>query len=181
MIWTGSSDSEWYSTDTLPAPGNWTFSGGTTNFLPNDIVQFDNSTIAGAGVDISNGNVSPAGVLVNNDGNHPYSFTGSNGIVGAASLTKTGTGTLTLSNPNRYTGGTTVNAGNLTITNGNVNLPSGRVIVNAGGSILFQQTGENNRNLTGSNFYIAGNGDVGEGALFITASHPAPPTSKSAT
>ena len=169
VIWTGSVDSEWYATDTLPAPGDWTFSGGTTNFLPNDIVQFDNSTSAGASVDISSGDVSPAGVLVNNDGNHPYTFTGGNGIVGAASLTKTGTGTLTLSNPNSYSGGTTVNAGNLTITNGNAGLPAGRVIVNAGGSIQFAQTGEGNRNLSGSNFYIAGSGDVGEGAIFVTA------------
>ena len=46
VIWTGSSSSEWFASDTNPAPGNWTFSGGTTNFLPNDIVQFDNSSAA---------------------------------------------------------------------------------------------------------------------------------------
>ncbi len=169
VIWTGATSSEWYATDTLAAPGNWTFSGGTTNFLPNDIVQFDNSTAAGATVDISNGDVFPAGVLVNSDTNHPYAFTGSNGIAGSASLTKAGPGTLTLSNPNSYSGGTTVNGGNLTITNANVGLPGGTVTVKAGGSIVFAQNGENNRSLSGNNFYIAGTGDVGEGALAVLA------------
>ncbi len=169
VIWTGASSSEWYATDTLPAPGNWTFSGGTTNFLPNDIVQFDNSTPSGASVDISNGDVLPAGVLVNSDTNHPYSFTGSNGIASSASLTKAGPGTLTISNPNSYSGGTTINGGNLTITNANVGLPGGTVTVKAGGSILFAQNGEANRSLSGNNFYIAGTGDVGEGALAVLA------------
>ena len=114
-------------------------------------------------MDISNGDVMPAGVLVNNDANHPYTFTGTNGIAGSASLTKAGTGTLTLSNPNSYSGGTTVNGGILTITNGNVGLPAGTIIVNAGGAVNFMQSSESNRGLNGRNFYIAGSGSGGQG------------------
>jgi autotransporter-associated beta strand protein len=169
VLWTGSSSTAWNATDTLPAPGNWTFSGGTTNFLPNDIVHFDNSTAAGGTVDISSGVVLPAGVLVNNDASHPYTFTGSSGIGGGASLTKAGAGMATLSNANSYSGGTTVNGGTLTITNASIGLPAGTVTVNAGGTVNFAQNGENNRGLGGRNFYIAGSGNAGQGAVVVSA------------
>ncbi len=119
VIWTGSLSTAWNATDTLPAPMNWTFSGSATHFLPTDIVQFDNSTASGGSVNIGNGNVLPAGVLVNNDGSHPYTFTGINGIGGGASLTKSGTGSLTIAMANSYSGGTTVNGGTLNLSYNN--------------------------------------------------------------
>jgi autotransporter-associated beta strand protein len=168
VIWTGSLSSEWLATDTLPAPGNWTFNGGGTDFLPNDIVQFNNSSTVGS-VDISSGDVLPAGVLVNSDTAHPYSFTGTNGIGGSASLTKAGASTLTISNINSYSGGTTVNGGVIAITTANFGLPAGTVVINAGGTVNFMKTNESNRGLGGRNFYIAGTGATGQGALIVTA------------
>jgi autotransporter-associated beta strand protein len=119
VIWTGSYSTAWNATDTLPAPKNWTFNGSATNFLANDIVQFDNSTASGGTVNIGSGNVLPAGVVVNNDASHPYTFTGINGIAGGASLTKSGSGTLTIAMANSYSGGTTVNGGTLNLAYNN--------------------------------------------------------------
>jgi len=61
--------------------------------------------------------------------------TGSN--TGALSLTKVGAGTLTLSNPNSYTGGTTINAGTLRVNNssGSSGTGTGTVTVQSGGTL----------------------------------------------
>jgi autotransporter-associated beta strand protein len=61
-----------------------------------------------------NTSVSPASVAVNNSLGS-YSITGTGGITGTTALTKMGTGTLSLSTSNSYTGGTTVSAGLLII------------------------------------------------------------------
>ncbi len=137
VIWTGSTSTAWNATDTLPAPGNWTFSGGTTNFQPNDIVQFDNSTAAGGTVDISNGDVLPTAVVFNNDASHPYTITGSNGIGGAAQVVKNGAGIVTMTASNSYTGGTQINGGTLQIGNAATNgtIGSGLYNIGAGGRL----------------------------------------------
>ena len=138
VIWTGSLSTAWNATDTLPAPMNWTFSGSATHFLPTDIVQFDNSTASGGTVNISSGNVLPDGVLVNNDGSHPYTFTGTNGIGGGASLTKSGTGSLTIAMANSYSGGTTVNGGtlNLSYNNGASGTLYDGLTINPGATVI---------------------------------------------
>jgi autotransporter-associated beta strand protein len=60
--------------------------------------------------------VAPASVLVNNSlGN--YTISGAGAIGGTASLTKSGTGTLTISNANTYSGGTSINGGVLNVGN----------------------------------------------------------------
>ncbi len=121
VVWTGSSSTEWYATDTLPAPGNWKFSGGTTNFQPTDIVQFDNSTAAGGTVDISNGDVLPAAVVFNNDASHPYTITGVNGIGGTARVVVDGPGIVTMTASNSYTGGALISGGTLQVGNAATN------------------------------------------------------------
>lgn len=57
--------------------------------------------------------VSPTSVTVDASGN--YTFSGAGGIGGSGSLTKMGTGTLTISAPLSYTGATTISGGRLTL------------------------------------------------------------------
>jgi autotransporter-associated beta strand protein len=56
-------------------------------------------------------------------------------VIGAGSLTKNGSGALTLSGANTYTGATTINAGSLVLGAGNVLADGTAVIVNSGGTL----------------------------------------------
>jgi autotransporter-associated beta strand protein len=58
-------------------------------------------------------------------------FSGTGSIAGAASLTKSGIGSLTISNANSYTGGTVVNAGMLIVASAGA-LGSGNVAIHTG-------------------------------------------------
>ena len=116
LTWTGAAgDSLWNLTSE-----NWT--GGDTRFDNGDAVTFN----LAAGGDITVvGNVTVADMLVSGDGD--WTFSGGN-IVGnttattltgvAGSLTRAGTGTLTLLNDNNFSGGTVVTSGTLQIGNG---------------------------------------------------------------
>ena len=97
---------------------NWNNGSATTVFNAQDNVTFNDSnpsnTMANYAVTL-NTTVSPGSVTVNNSmGNYTISGTGGS-IGGTGALTKSGTGTLTLSTPNTYSGGTIVTAGRLLI------------------------------------------------------------------
>jgi fibronectin-binding autotransporter adhesin len=116
--WTGALSTEW-STATLAAPKNWVLStspGTTTDFLANDSVIFNDSA-TGNTVDISADNVTASAITFDNT-DDDYMLTGSKGIIGAGILTKSGTGKLTVTNPNSYTGGTVITAGTVEVGNG---------------------------------------------------------------
>ncbi len=128
-VWSGLGDGSWSLTP--QSPQNWTLAvaGTATDFLTNDAVTFDNSA-AGTGtltVSITAANVAPSAVTFNNDGKN-YLVQGAFGITGGASVSKTGSGTVTLANANSYTGGTTLNNGVLAFassglgTSGNITL-----------------------------------------------------------
>jgi autotransporter-associated beta strand protein len=115
---------------------NWTDGGGATvtyseATLPgNQVVFSDASLSADATVTLTN-TLNPASVTVNNSA-YNYTFSGSGAVAGGASLTKSGTKTLTLLTNNTYTGGTTINGGTLQVGNGGTtgSLGSGPVIDN---------------------------------------------------
>jgi autotransporter-associated beta strand protein len=130
-IWSGAQSSEW-STNTISPLKNWQLAdmSGGSDFIANDDVLFDNSGALKT-VDISNGDVFPTIVNFTNTVGNDYSLQGINGISGIAVLLKTGSGKLTITNPNSHTGGTTISNGILNFVNGSLGT-SGPITVNGG-------------------------------------------------
>ena len=109
------------------------FNAGTpTDFLPGDAVLFSDSATTTA-VTITGSNVAPSSVIFNNSVLN-YTLSGSNGIVGATSLTKSGDDSLIISNSNGYTGGTIV-AGGLLQLGAQSAIPDNTAITVSGGTL----------------------------------------------
>lgn len=111
--WTGALGSEW-STATLAAPKNWALTPSqNADFITNDAVLFDDrattTTVALAA------NVNPNVVSFTNATKN-YTLQGSGGIA-SGSLTKSSAGTLTITNANSYSGGTTLYSGIIRVGN----------------------------------------------------------------
>ncbi len=94
---------------------NW--SGEATVFQQNDNVIFDNSGSASPAVDIV-GVVLPANITVTGSQDYTLGSTSGGSIGGSAGLTKSGTGKLTLSTANSFSGKTTVTGGTVSISSG---------------------------------------------------------------
>ncbi|MDB6170915.1 MAG: sorting protein [Chthoniobacteraceae bacterium] len=139
-VWTGAASGVW-TTAAVGAPFNWQLqiAGTPTEFLPNDQVIFDDTATGTTAISINDATVKPASVTFNNSGKN-YTITGAFGI-STGLLVKNGTGSVTISNANSYTGGTTVNSGTLLLS-GNNNFGTGAVT--AAGGVL---------TLSGSNSY----------------------------
>jgi autotransporter-associated beta strand protein len=114
LTWTGATSSEW-STNVLGSPKNWVNTGDAVenDFEEFDIVLFDDTAASGI-VEISNGDVSPSSVTVNNSA-LAFTLSGLNGIAGGGGLTKDGSGTLNLNSANPFSGTTALNAGILAL------------------------------------------------------------------
>ena len=110
-IWTNTSgDSLWNSTS-----DNWTMNGRSYTYLDGMDVSF---TDAAAGTVKLVGDIAAADILVNNTSGNDYTFTAAEGggkLTGAASLTKQGSGELTLDTANDYTGSTNLQGGTLNV------------------------------------------------------------------
>lgn len=120
-IWSGAEGGAWTTTAGVLAK-NWVLAsapGTGTDFLAGDNVLFDDSAnIANTAVGINGADVVPATVVFNNTANN-YTVSGTHGIAGSTSITKSGTGNLTLSTPNSFSGAVNVNAG--TVRTGHAN------------------------------------------------------------
>lgn len=98
-------------------------------------------TFASNGYSLGSGSISLAGstptISVASAG---HTATVSSELAGASGLTKSGAGTLVLTNTNTYTGGTTVSAGTLKVGNGGTSgtLGSGAIAVN--GTLVFNRS-----------------------------------------
>ena len=112
LTWTGALGSVW-STGTLAAPKNWVLTSDattTSDFATGDDVVFGSSPVSSA-VAINGSDVTPLTVSVDSDSN--YTISGDHGMTGPATLAKSGTGTLTLENPNPLQGNTTIIGGSV--------------------------------------------------------------------
>ncbi|WP_438479957.1 beta strand repeat-containing protein [Oleiharenicola lentus] len=136
-------------TGTQTLSGNNTYTGGTiitagtltlghANAVGSGPVAITGGTLNSSTYGFDLTRLSGTGVL---DGSGAYTYHSSNSatvdvqLVGSASLTKSGTGTLTLTRGNGYTGGTTVNAGTLHLNGTNV-LPENRALTINGGTVV---------------------------------------------
>jgi autotransporter-associated beta strand protein len=127
-IWTGAQSTEW-STNAIGGLMNWNLNlGGATDFLPNDSVVF-NDTTGNTTVDVSVADVTPFSTVFNHT-NSSYTLQGSRGIA-SGTLAKSGPGTLTINNPNTYSGGTTLSEGTLKLGN-SAALGSGALTITGG-------------------------------------------------
>ncbi len=138
LLWKGNAGSNWDFSTT-----NWTWvsNGSADRFYDIDTVTFDNSSSTQT-VNLAN-TISPTTVTVNS--NLDYTFQGTGAIAGgtAMTLTKSGTGKLTIKNTgtNTYGGTTTINAGTLQVgdnTSGGGLGGTGNVVNN--GALIYYRT-----------------------------------------
>ena len=106
LFWSGAVNGTW---DTTTA--NWLNSVTAATFADGNAAIFDD-TGANTTVNLS-ANRSPGTVIVNNSAVN--CTIGGSAIAGSGSLVKSGVATLTLSGANTYSGGTTLNAGQITL------------------------------------------------------------------
>lgn len=108
---------------------NWLNGSTRSAFQPGNPVVFDEVGFANGTVTI-NGAVQPSSVKVM--GAADYTFTGSGTLSGSMSLTKSGSGVLTLNGTHSYTGVTTVQGGTLAL---NGTLGGSAIRVESGGTL----------------------------------------------
>ena len=108
LVWQGTNGNAWDIATT-----NWLNGSAADKFYNLDLVQFDDTSTNG-NVNIV-GTVQPATVLVTNN---LLNYTIGGGVLaGFTSLTKNGSGTLTLNSSNSFSGGIFVNGGTLQFVN----------------------------------------------------------------
>ncbi|MCW1885251.1 autotransporter-associated beta strand repeat-containing protein [Luteolibacter flavescens] len=108
LVWTNASgDGAWNSNTS----SNFLNGATADKFLGYDSVTFGPTSPAG-NIELT-GTLAPTAVTVNSSSD--FTFQGSGSITGPATLTKQGTGTLTIANANTYTGSTYVTAGRLNV------------------------------------------------------------------
>lgn len=114
LVWQGGNNGDvWDAGSTA----NWLNGGSPSIFNNSDNVTFNATGAAHPTVNLT-GTLIPGSVTVDTSGGN-YTFAGSGVIVGPVSLTKNGSGTLTVQNVNTYSGGTVINNGTVQLGNNN--------------------------------------------------------------
>lgn len=169
--WTGAQSGVW-TTATIGGSSNWKLvtAGNNTDFITADNVVFDDTATGVTTVDIASANVAPVTTEFNHSAKN-YTLSSSGGFgISNGSLTKSGSGSLTISSANSYAGGTTINGGTVNVNNSSA-LGSGAIIINGGaldntsGSAINSssnstQTWAGDFVFNGSNDLNLGNGNV---------------------
>jgi autotransporter-associated beta strand protein len=124
-VWTGATSTNLNSGDSNFNGGSYSTLAGlaapVTSLCFADTDGFDNSVAAKNNITVAAAGFS-AGSLNFQNSSVDYTLqnaSGTTGITGATALTKSGSGTLTLSSANTYSGGTTISAGLLVVGNPN--------------------------------------------------------------
>ncbi len=147
--WNGEVDSNWAT------PGNWSPEGvpGTGD----DVIFGD----TGAGTVALNGEIVVASIAIGSD----YTFTGSatNFIGGATSISKSGSGLVTLGGTNTFTGGISITGGTLRPTGSQALGANGSVVTIGNGAtfdVFGQMTANRNYHARISGVGVGGNGAI---------------------
>ena len=139
LVWVGSPNGNW----DINGTANWKSNGIAAKYQQNYlVVQFDDTLTGSSTVNLTT-TLTPGSVIVNNSLSN-YTFNGTGKLSQSASLTKSGTGTLTLaeSGGNDFTNGVTVTGGTLQVGNGSTTgtLPAGNVSVAASAALKFDRS-----------------------------------------
>jgi autotransporter-associated beta strand protein len=133
ISWNGTNNSLW-DINTTP---NWRKVDGTPVTYQElagagDLTQFDDTAQGTTTVSLV-GTLSPGSISVSN-ASKPYTFTGAGRLAGTATVSKSGSGEMTLANTgiNTFSGGLYLNGGTLTLASGGVNAFAGGVHINGG-------------------------------------------------
>lgn len=162
IVWKGNdatNPSFWDVTTTT----NWSKGGSPDLFYTGDAVTFnDTATTFNVAVQST---VSPASATFNNSVSN-YVVSGG-AISGSATVSKSGSGTVTLASANSYSGQTTVNDGVLAIqTSSSLGLTSAGTVISGSGTLDFgAATTANSIDLAAEVVTISGNGSGGVGAI----------------
>ncbi|WP_367872012.1 autotransporter-associated beta strand repeat-containing protein [Luteolibacter sp. Populi] len=162
ITWTGSGGDIW----NVEGNSNWVFTNTTTptKFFPGDVVRF-NDTAATNAVTIAQ-TVTPGAIYI--PANEDYSFNGAGGIGGSATLEKSGTGTLTFTNPNTHSGEIYIDAGTVRVGDGGSTGSLGTGPMGLEGNLIVNRSGT--LNMPNS---IGGSGSIeklGDGRLVMSGS-----------
>jgi autotransporter-associated beta strand protein len=169
LVWQGTNGNNWDITTT-----NWLNSSAADRFYNLDLVQFDDTSTNG-NVNIV-GTLQPATVLVTNN---LLNYTIGGGVLaGFTSLTKNGSGTLTLNSSNSFSGGIFVNGGTLQFVNNYFAGGTGAISLN-GGTLYLNGVGTGTtiscigtNTLVTANQPYAGFNLQGSGLLNVTLNNP---------
>ena len=139
VIWDGTNNSNWAT----GATGNWKLGSNSnqTDYIDGDDVIFQDGPILSTASIAAN--VTPSNVNFTNTTSTAITISGAAGIVGATGITKSGNGTVTLSNPNQYGGTTAVQAGTLVLDHTTATPLStlSQINVSAGATTRFSHAG----------------------------------------
>lgn len=127
-VWTGEVFSLQNSAWTIGGFTNWTINSVPAPYAEGNVVQFDDgATFPDV---ILNTTVNPSVVTFDHSA-VDYTLSGSGTIAGATTLTKYGSGTVTISTANTYTGVTTISGGKLILLDAGASPLSGGIVDNA--------------------------------------------------
>ena len=183
LTWVGDGSANLWD---IVGANNWNNGSGVSKFFQFDSVTFNDSGSSSPAINLV-GSVYPSSVIVGATGN--YTFSGAGQIAGSASLTKSGTGTLTVLTTNSFIGGTSITAGTVQLGNGTTtqgDLSSGSIAISGtlavsvptnqtqnvsnvlSGSGLVKLVGPGKVTLWGANQAFSGNYLVSSGVLLPT-------------
>ena len=143
-LWTGADGTNptfWDIATSLNWTGNALIHTPAGSYAEGDHVRFDDTATPASPVTVAiQAAVAPGNMTFANSSAKNYIVSGSFGIAGSGTLTKNGSGSLTLGTDNSYSGVTTVNQGTLSITHNNA-------LGNSAGATTISPTVSGNANL----------------------------------